>query len=266
MRVLLALAALCAGVSATSQEPAVHEVARAAADTPGRALRAGKCCNRAAKLKRKQIVFRQKWRECEASAAPTESELAAECIRNAHWEGTQAWTEGKWTVLNKQQFSHDWSFTYKARDGSNAKVDLEAWEESLRGLLTDVPPDDFYWNVKLHVPDDGFEIFDELIEVPYRVSPVARVPAGAVLRHGGRAFRVGDATEVVLPSEYINARVDRRTYRWVAAERVAVEARTDGRSVNTGGEALPVGIPIACGIDVSEAGPARSNENYFGGL
>ena len=116
------------------------------------------------------------------------------------------------------------------------------------------------------VPDDGFEIFDELIEVPYRVSPVARVPAGAVLRHGGRAFRVGDATEVVLPSEYINARVDRRTYRWVAAERVAVEARTDGRSVNTGGEALPVGIPIACGIDVSEAGPARSNENYFGGL
>ena len=72
--------------------------------------------------------------------------------------------------------------------------------------------------------------------------------------------------EVVLPSEYINARVDRRTYRWVAAERVAVEARTDGRSVNTGGEALPVGIPIACGIDVSEAGPARSNENYFGGL
>ena len=64
----------------------------------------------------------------------------------------------------------------------------------------------------------------------------------------------------------INARVDRRTYRWVAAERVAVEPRTDGRSVNTGGEALPVGIPIACGIDVSEAGPARSNENYFGGL
>jgi hypothetical protein len=195
-----------------------------------------------------------------------ESELAAECIRNAHWEGTQAWTEGKWTVLNKQQFHHDWSFTYKGRDGSNAVVDLEAWEESLRGLLTDVPPDDFYWNVKLHVPDDGFEIFDELIEVPYRVSPVARVPAGAVLRHGGRAFRVGDATEVVLPSEYINARVDRRTYRWVAAERVAVEPRTDGRSVNTGGEALPVGIPIACGIDVSEAGPARSSENYFGGL
>ena len=149
---------------------------------------------------------------CEAfglEVGQAESELAAECIRNAHWEGTQAWTEGKWTVLNKQQFHHDWSFTYKARDGSNAKVDLEAWEESLRGLLTDVPPDDFYWNVKLHVPDDGFEIFDELIEVPYRVSPVARVPAGAVLRHGGRAFRVGDATEVVLPSEYINARVDR---------------------------------------------------------
>lgn len=206
---------------------------------------------------------------CEAfglEVGQAESELAAECIRNAHWEGTQAWTEGKWTVLNKQQFSHDWSFTYKSRDGTNAKVDLEAWEESLRGLLTDVPPDDFDWNVKLHVPDDGFEIFDELIEVPYRVSPVARVPAGAVLRHGGRAFRVGDATEVVLPSEYITARVDRRTYRWVAAERVAVEARTDGRSVNTGGEALPVGIPIACGIDVSEAGPARSNENYFGGL
>ena len=38
------------------------------------------------------------------------------------------------------------------------------------------------------------------------------------------------------------------------------------RDRNTGGEALPVGIPIACGIDVSEAGPARSNENYFGGL
>ena len=116
---------------------------------------------------------------CEAfglEVGQAESELAAECIRNAHWEGTQAWTEGKWTVLNKQQFSHDWSFTYKARDGSNAVVDLEAWEESLRGLLTDVPPDDFYWNVKLHVPDDGFEIFDELIEVPYRVSPVARVP------------------------------------------------------------------------------------------
>ena len=102
---------------------------------------------------------------CEAfglEVGQAESELAAECIRNAHWEGTQAWTEGKWTVLNKQQFHHDWSFTYKSRDGSNAVVDLEAWEESLRGLLTDVPPDDFYWNVKLHVPDDGFEIFDEL--------------------------------------------------------------------------------------------------------
>ena len=35
MRVLLTLAALCAGVSATSQEPDVREVARAAADTPG---------------------------------------------------------------------------------------------------------------------------------------------------------------------------------------------------------------------------------------
>ena len=44
MRVLLTLAALCAGVSATSQEPDVREVARAAADTPGRALHAGKCC------------------------------------------------------------------------------------------------------------------------------------------------------------------------------------------------------------------------------
>ena len=44
MRVLLALAALLAGVSASSQEPAVHDVARAAADTPGRALHAGKCC------------------------------------------------------------------------------------------------------------------------------------------------------------------------------------------------------------------------------
>ena len=72
MRVLLALAALLAGVSASSQEPDVREVARAAADAPGRALRAGKCCNRAAKLKRKQIVFRQKWRECEAGLAPTE--------------------------------------------------------------------------------------------------------------------------------------------------------------------------------------------------
>ena len=68
MRVLLALTALLAGVTASSQEPDVREVARAAADTPGRALRTGKCCNRAAKLKRKQIVFRQKWRECEAAA------------------------------------------------------------------------------------------------------------------------------------------------------------------------------------------------------
>ena len=79
MRVLLALAALLAGVSASSQDLEVHEVARAAADAPGRALRTGKCCNRAAKLKRKQIVFRQKWRECEAASTPTESEPAAEC-------------------------------------------------------------------------------------------------------------------------------------------------------------------------------------------
>ena len=79
MRVLLALAALLAGVSASSQEPDVREDARAAADAPGRALRAGKCCNRAAKLKRKQIVFRQKWRECEAATTPTESEPATEC-------------------------------------------------------------------------------------------------------------------------------------------------------------------------------------------
>ena len=53
MRLLLALAALCAGVSATSQDSEVREVARVAADaiahaatgssaeTPGRALGAG---------------------------------------------------------------------------------------------------------------------------------------------------------------------------------------------------------------------------------
>ena len=79
MRLLLALAALCAGVSATSQDSEAREVARVAADaiahaatgssaeTPGRALGAGKCCGRAAKLKRKKIVFRTKWRECEAA-------------------------------------------------------------------------------------------------------------------------------------------------------------------------------------------------------
>ena len=61
MRLLLALAALCAGVSATSQDSEAREVARVAADaiahaatgsfaeTPGRALGAGKCCGRAAK-------------------------------------------------------------------------------------------------------------------------------------------------------------------------------------------------------------------------
>ena len=67
-------------------------------DTPGRALRAGKCCKRASKNKRKKLQFRQKLRECEAapiecpdwdidkcmnthSLAPTGSECepAAEC-------------------------------------------------------------------------------------------------------------------------------------------------------------------------------------------
>ena len=55
MRLLLALAALCAGVSATSQDSETPQVARVAADaiahaatgsfaeTPGRALGAGKC-------------------------------------------------------------------------------------------------------------------------------------------------------------------------------------------------------------------------------
>ena len=64
MRLLLALAALCAGVSATSQDSEAREVARVAADaiaraatgsfaeTPGRALGAGKCCGRAAKCSR----------------------------------------------------------------------------------------------------------------------------------------------------------------------------------------------------------------------
>ena len=206
---------------------------------------------------------------CEAfgvEVGQAESELAAECIRNAHWEGSQAWTDGKWTVLNKSQFHHNWKLTYTSRGVTSVK-DLEAWEEALRGLLKDVPAEDFYWNVKLHVPEEGFDIIDEqLIEVPFRVSPTVSVPAGALLRHGGRSYRVEDKTDVVLPTEGVTAHVDRTAYRWVCSERTRTEARTDGRIDNCGGEALPLGLLIACGIDVSTVGPARSAENYFGGL
>ena len=55
-----------------------------------------------------------------------------------------------------------------------------------------------------------------------------------------------------------------RRYAWESARRERLERRSDGKMDNSRGEGLPIGVLIACGLDISEKGPADSD--LFGGL
>lgn len=180
------------------------------------------------------------------------SEAAAECVRQAHWEGSRAAREDEWWINDETCYSEVFEFIHPEEDTrlTGFKAD---WRPVIGGVTDELMVKSFMWNVRVAVPPDGFDVVAGLIQVPYRVSPTATAPAGAVLKFRDRTFRVRETTEIVLPTEIVRASVDPVDNSIVRCVHEGTCLRGDGRKINSGGVGLPKGMLLACGFDPDAA-------------
>ena len=122
------------------------------------------------------------------------SEQAAEAVKNAHWEGTKVADASDWKINDESCYDAD--FEYVGPGETRLSGFRAGWRRVLGGLLDAVA--DWRWNLRVVVPDEGFDVVDGFIEVPYRISPTCVARKGAVLAFEGREFVVRADTEVVL--------------------------------------------------------------------
>jgi hypothetical protein len=173
------------------------------------------------------------------------SEQAAEAVKNAHWEGTKVADASDWKINDESCYDAD--FEYVGPGETRLSGFRAGWRRVLGGLLDAVA--DWRWNLRVVVPDEGFDVVDGFIEVPYRISPTCVARKGAVLAFEGREFVVRADTEVVLPTEIVLAHVDATTMLICRGIHEGTGLRPDGKRINSGGLGLPAGVLHACGFD-----------------
>ena len=161
-----------------------------------------------------------------------------------------------WQINDESCYDAKFEYHNPAADGAEAVLTLtgfkEGWKQAMGDLL-DGMADSWRWNVKCAIPDEGFDIVDGYIEVPYRVSPTCVAKKGTVLKAQGRTYTVPEEVEVVLPTEIILAHVDQKSMLICRAIHEGTGLRADGKRINSGGVCLPMGVLIACGFDPDAA-------------
>ena len=104
-------------------------------DTPGRALAAGKCCKRAAKLKRKKLQLKMEWETCKKAADATPTLAPRFKTAWLHESGTTSTSPERWMQRRAgdcessgpSRSAAGWMVEYRACGGGRSSHSFVPW-------------------------------------------------------------------------------------------------------------------------------------------